>query len=344
MAKQSLTGTPGTSKSTHSWQMRWYIWQRRYAPYIFVSPFFILFTIFGLFPMLFSIYLSFQEWNPIQGLSAMEFVGWENYWWVLTDPDFWKSLYNTFYIGILSGLAQHLVAIPLAFVLVMYLKRLRHPFTAAYFIPYITSTVAIAIVFNTIFGTQYGALNQGIMSVYNSALVQALLDTSWGSWLVAWIPSEPVRWLGRAKNIKPAIAILVFWKYFGWNTVIYSAGLATIPREYYEAAEVDGANVLQRFFSISLPLIKPIMFFAVSLTIIGSMQLFEEPFILVGASPMGGINNAGMTVAMYLYREGFNFNAMGTAAATTWLLFIIIGILTTIQFLLTGRGGLETRE
>jgi len=333
--------SPPLKSEKPTFGMRMFAFQRKFAPYLFIAPFFILFFIFGLFPMLFSMYLSFQSWNPIQGLGAMEFVGFENYAWVFTDPDFYKSLYNTLYIGITSGIAQHLVAIPLAFILVHSLKQLRHPFTAAYFVPFITSTVAIAIVFNTFFGTQYGILNQGIMAFSNSAPVEFLRTSSWGSWLVFWVPDEPIRWLGRARNIKPALAILVFWKYFGWNTVLYSAGLATIPKEYYDAAAIDGANFFQRFRHISLPLLRPIMFFAISLTIIGSMQLFDEPFILAGNNPMGGIDNAGMTVAMYLYREGFSYNQMGSAAATSWILFVVIGIMTAIQFALTGREGLD---
>lgn len=337
----SPASSPKSFKPTFS--MRLFAFQRKFAPYLFIAPFFILFIIFGFFPMLFSMYLSFQSWNPIQGLGAMKFVGWENYLWVFTDPDFYKALYNTLWIGITSGIAQHVVAIPLAFILVLNMKSWRHPFTAAYFIPFITSTVAIAMVFGTIFGTQYGTLNQALMALSNSAPIEFLRAGAFTSWMVAWVPEEPVKWLGRAKNIKPAIAILVFWKYFGWNTVLYSAGLATIPKEYYDAAEIDGANGIQRFRHISLPLLRPVMFFAISLTIIGSMQLFEEPFIMVGASPMGGINNAGMTVANYLYREGFNYSQMGSAAATSWILFLIIGVMTAIQFALTGREGLDTR-
>jgi multiple sugar transport system permease protein len=229
-----------------------------------------------------------------------------------------------------------LVAIPLAFILVLVLKRWRHPFTVAYFLPFVTSVVAIALVFNTMFGMQYGIINQFLISLANFPLT---------SWLFGGLLENgilPINWLGRKENIKPAIAILVFWRYFGWNMVLYSAGLATIPREYYEAAKVDGANIFQQFFHISLPLLRPIMFFAVSLTIIGGMQLFEEPFILVG--PTGGVDNAGLTVAMYLYREGFDFNSMGTAAAVSWVLFAVIGVLSIIQFILTGKGGLESRE
>lgn len=320
-----------------SWQTRFHKWQRRYAPYLFISPFFILYAIFGLFPLLFSLYLAFHRWNPVQGLSAMRYVGLENFQFILELSqynDFWQALGNTFWIGVVSGLAQHLVALPLAFILVLILKRWKHPFTMAYFLPFITSVVAIALVFNTMFGTQYGIINQALLGLSRSP---------WTAWLFGGMAENlPINWLGRKENVKPAIAILVFWRYFGWNMVLYSAGLATIPKEYYEAAEVDGANVFQKFFHISLPLVRPITFFAVSLTIIGSMQLFEEPFILVG--PTGGVAGAGLTAAMYLYREGFSYNSMGTAAAVSWVLFGVIAIMTAIQFILTGRGGLETRE
>jgi multiple sugar transport system permease protein len=330
---------PATRTRPEGGTMRYFRWQRKYAPYIFISPFFILYAIFGLFPLLFSAYLSFQEWNPVQGLGAMEFVGLENYKFILEFSrfnDFWPTLYNTFWIGIVSGLAQHLVAIPLAFILILVLKRWRHGFTVAYFLPYVTSVVAIALVFSTMFGTQYGIINQLLVFLANAPLT---------SWLFGGLLESgalPINWLGLKENIKPAIAILVFWRYFGWNMVLYSAGLATIPTEYYEAAKVDGANLWQQFRHISLPLVRPVMFFAVSLSIIGGMQLFEEPFILVG--PTGGVDNAGLTVAMYLYREGFDYNSMGTAAAVSWVLFGVIAILTIIQFLVSGRGGLETRE
>ena len=317
---------------------RWHRFQRRFAPYIFVSPFFILFGIFGVFPTLFSIYLSFQQWNPIQGLSAMEFVGWENYTWLFGDPWFWKAMYNTLWLALVSGIPQHLIAIPLAFALVMGVRRMRHPLTAAYFLPFITSTVAVAIVFQTIYGTQFGALNQAI---------GALADWWPTAWLFAGLGDVlPIDWLGRARYIKPSIAILVIWKYFGFNLVLYTAGLATIPREYYEAAEVDGARILQRFWHITLPLLRPMIFFAVTLTIIGNLQMFDEPFVLtnISGNRTGGPDEAGLTVAMYLYRTGFEWVDMGTAAAMSWILFLVIGTATFIHFRFLGRTGMERRE
>ncbi len=311
---------------------RWYRFQRRYAPYIFVSPFFLLFLGFGFFPTLFSMYLSFQKWNPVQGLSSMEFIGLENYQLLLTDPWFWQALGNTVWLAIASGLPQHLIAIPLAFLIVSGFNSLRHPLTAAYFLPYITSTVAVAIVFQTLFGTQFGVVNQ---------FLGALAEWPVTSWLVSGL-SQPINWLGRFEFIKPAISTLVVWKYFGFNVVLYSAGLATIPKEYYEAASIDGAGSWQRFRFITLPLLRPIMFFAATLTIIGNLQLFDEPYIMVGSD--GGTGRSGMTVAMYLYRLGFEWNDMGTAAAMSWALFVIIGVGTVAQFLLFGRRSLEMRE
>lgn len=308
--------------------------QRRYAPYFFVSPFFILFAIFGLFPTLFSIYLSFQAWNPVQGLGSMRYVGIENYVFLLEDPWFWRAMSNTLWLAVVSGLPQHLIAIPLAFALVMGLQRLRHLLTASYFLPYITSTVAVSIVFTTIFGTQFGILNQviGVLAAWPPT-----------AWLFDGIRDQlPINWLGRAPYIKPAIAILVVWQYFGFNVVLYSAGLMTIPREYYEAAEVDGASLLQRFWFITLPLLRPMIFFAVTLTIIGNLQLFDQPYILTGGT--GGTGQAGMTVALYLYRTGFEWLEMGTAAAMSWLLFLVIGTATFLHFYFFGKGGLERRE
>jgi len=325
---------PPTSAPKLTWSTRLDKFQRRAAPYLFVSPFFILFAVFGLFPIVFSMYLSFQVWNPIQGLGTMRYVGWENYVWLFDDPWFWRSITNTLWIAFASGIPQHIVAIPLAFALARGIQSFRHPLTAAYFLPYITSAVAISLVFSTIFGTQFGALNQALIYLANAP---------WSAWLFGGLAENlPVNWLGRAPYIKPAIAILVWWQFFGFNVVLYAAGLATIPRDYYEAAQIDGASGRQSFFHITLPLLRPMIFFAVTLTIIGNLQLFDQPFILTGGT--GGTGQAGMTVAMYLYRTGFEWLEMGTAAAISWLLFLLIGTLTVIHFYFFGRSGLETRD
>ena len=286
------------------------------APYVFLSPFLILFAVFGIFPLVFSLYLAFQSWEPTSGLQAMEFVGLGNFAFALQDEWFWKSLKNTGWLAVASGVPQHLVAIPLAVFIHTSFKRLRNGVVGAYFMPYITSTVAIAILFSSLFSTDYGLINVGIK------VLGQIPGLSW------FMPANPVDWLNDPANIKPAIAMIVFWRYVGFNVVLYLAALQTIPADIYEAATMDGAGRLQQFFHITLPSLKPMIFFGVTLSVIGGLQLFEEPFILTGGR--GGTDQSGMTTAIYLYRMAFDFNDFGAASAMSWLLFILVAALTWV--------------
>jgi multiple sugar transport system permease protein len=277
----------------------------RWAPYVFISPFLLLFAVFGVFPLLFSLHLAFQSWEPTSGLDAMDFVGLDNFAFALQDEWFWKSLKNTLWLAVVSGAPQHLVAIPLAVFIHTSFKRLRDGVVGAYFVPYITSTVAIAIMFSSLFSKDFGLINAALAGAFGI---------------------EHVDWLGRAENIKPAIAFIVFWRYLGFNVVLYLAALQTIPRDLYEAATMDGAGRWQQFWHITLPNLKPMIFFGVTLSVIGGLQLFEEPFILTGGR--GGADQAGMTSAVYLYRMAFDFNDFGGASAMSWLLFAVVAVLT----------------
>ena len=277
----------------------------RWAPYVFISPFLVLFAVFGVFPLLFSLHLAFQSWEPTSGLDSMSFVGLENFAFALQDEWFWKSLKNTLWLAVVSGAPQHLVAIPLAVFIHHSFKRLRDGVVGAYFLPYITSTVAIAIMFSSLFSKDFGLIN---------AMLHAAFE------------AEHVDWLGQAENIKPAIAFVVFWRYLGFNVVLYLAALQTIPRDLYEAATMDGAGRWQQFWHITLPNLKPMIFFGVTLSVIGGLQLFEEPFILTGGR--GGAEQSGMTSAVYLYRMAFDFNDFGGASAMSWLLFAVVAVLT----------------
>jgi len=286
----------------------------RWAPYVFISPFLVLFAVFGIFPLLFSLVLAFHTWEPASGLETMRFVGLENFAFALEDEWFWKSLGNTAWLALASGLPQHLVAIPLAVFIHRSLRRWRDPVVGAWFLPYITSTVAIAIMFSAMFSTDFGLVNQGLKLLSELPLVGALF------------PADPVDWLGRPENIKPAVALIVFWRYVGFNVVLYLAALQTIPKDLYEAATLDGASPMRQFWHVTLPNLRPMMVFATTLTVVGGLQLFEEPFILTGGR--GGSDQAAMTTAMYLYRMAFDFNDFGAGSAMSWLLFAIVAVLT----------------
>jgi len=279
----------------------------RWAPYVLISPFLVLFAVFGVFPLLFSLYLAFQAWEPTSGLDTMQYVGLGNFVFALQDPWFWKSLENTAWLALMSGLPQHLVAIPLAAFIHASFKTLRDGVIGAYFVPYITSTVAIAILFSSLFSTDFGLINAGLNAAFGIGHVD---------------------WLGQPENVKPAIALIVFWRYVGFNVVLYLAALQTIPRDLYEAADMDGAGRYQQFWYITLPSLRPMIFFGVTLSVIGGLQLFEEPFVLTGGR--GGPDQAGMTSAVYLYRMAFDFNDFGGASAMSWVLFVFVAALTWV--------------
>ena len=292
---------------------RWWSPQRarRWAPYLFIAPFFLLFAVFGLFPLGFSVWLSLHQWDAAAGLGAMRWVGLENYAFALTDPWFLRSLGNTLWFALVSGLPQHLVALPLAWFIHTSIRKRRNLVVGFYFLPYITSSVAIALIFGTLLSKDSGVVN-------------ALLGTQ-------------IHWLGDADWARPAVAFVVFWRYLGWNLVLYLSALQTIDPALYEAAKLDGAGRWQQFRHITLPLLRPMMYFAITLTLIGNLQLFEEPFILVDSE--SGVAPAVMTTAMFMYRMAFSDGDFGTASAVSWLLFLVIAALGWGNSRLFGRQG-----
>ncbi|MGL6314196.1 carbohydrate ABC transporter permease [Vibrio sp. WXL103] len=301
-------------------------WMSKNAPYLFVSPFFILFLVFGLFPLLFSFYISFHLWEPASGIAEMEWVGLENYYYAITDEWFHISMYNTIVIGLQSGIPIQVAAICLAFFIHTFIKKWRNTVVGIYFLPYITSTVAVALVFNVMFSKDYGIVNQFLTSLGNFTVL--------GFNPLAWLfPVENIDWT-RPEYTKPMISFVVFWRYLGWNTVLYLSALQTIPSDLYEAAAIDGAKRWKQFWYITLPMLRPMMFFSVTLTIIGSLQLFEEPFIITNGT--GGTAQSGKTAAMHLYINGFVEGDFGTASSISWILFLIIAVLTFINHKILG--------
>ncbi|MBI9096505.1 MAG: sugar ABC transporter permease [Sphaerochaeta sp.] len=285
--------------------------QEKLAPYLFVSPFFILFLIFGLYPTLYSIYISFFKWT-ISGSQG--FVGLKNYANLLTkDPFFLIALKNTMWLLIFGSILQHLFAIPLAILLNNGANALkgRDFFKTAFFIPYITSTVSVTLIFAQLFDMKYGWLNY---------------------LLIHLLHRDPVNWLSNPRTIKVALSIMLNWRFIGWNTIIYLAGLQSISRTLYEAAEIDGAGPIAKHWYVTVPQLMPIIFFAMTMSIIGGMQVFDEPFVLLGGyEQMGGNMNSGLTSAFYLMFTGFKASRFGKASAIAWLLFSIILVMTIIN-------------
>lgn len=277
----------------------------RWAPYVLIAPFLVLFVVFGLFPLMFSLHLAFQSWEPTSGLHAMHFVGLDNFAYALKDEWFWKSLKTTFWLAVASGVPQHLVAIPIACFIHAKIKRFRNGLVGVYFVPYITSTVAISMLFVSLFSTDYGLVNTAIRAVWEGGGVD---------------------WLNQPLTIKFTIALLVFWRFVGFNIVLYLAALQSIPKDLYEAATIDGASPFKQFWYITLPSLRPAILFGVTLSVIGGLQLFEEPFVLTDGN--GGTDQSGMTAAVYLYRMAFDFNDFGAASAMSWLLFLVVAFLT----------------
>lgn len=322
-----MTTTTKTNVEHKKWS--WSKFNLAAAPYVFASPFFISFAIFGLLPIVFSFMLAFGQWDSASSITSFKWVGLSNFQFIFTEPEFFKSIYNTFWIAIVSGLPQHFVAIPLAYVLHTQVKRLKHFYTAAFLVPYITSTVAISLVITVLFSERSGAINQFLLYLNQFPLFDWLIPDKTGE--------NYIKWLYEKEYTKPLVCLLVFWRYFGYNMILYMAGLQTISSDVYEAAEVDGASKWQQFWYISLPLLKPMAYFAVTGTIIGNLNLFDEVFILYAGPPAGGEDNSAQTIGLYLYRNAFVLNDTGAGAATAWVLFLIILAITLLNNLIFGK-------
>ncbi|MEV6587243.1 carbohydrate ABC transporter permease [Streptomyces acidicola] len=282
--------------------------RRHVPPLLAVSPFYVLFAVFGTFPVLYSLYLSFQDWD---GIGDMRFVGLKQYGWLLQDSVFWHSVLNTFEIWFLSTVPMLFLALVLAFLLhsqVRFTGALR----VAYFIPNVTSMVAMTIVFGSVFA-QAG--------LANSVLRAVGLDG------VGWLSSE---W-----GIKSSVAIMIIWRWVGYNALIFLAGLQAIPTEHFEAARVDGANSWQTLFRVVVPQLRPVILFAAVTSTINGLQIFTESQVLFQSTDVGttgGPGQEGMTIVLYLWQKAFKEHQFGYGAAMGWFLFAIIAIFTIINW------------
>lgn len=281
--------------------------------YLFISPFFVLFAIFGLYPILFTLYLSFFRWDA---LGPMKFTGLRNFKFVIEDPIFWTSFSNTLLMSALGTIPQLMLALLLAVFLNSAFTKFRKTFRILYFMPNITSIVAVTLVFSALFS------NGGVVN-----------------WFFDLIGAQQVNWNSGWWGVKIAIAIMIMWRWTGYNTIIYLAGLQSIPTDLYEAARIDGANRRQLLFLITLPLLKPFILFTVLMSTIGSLQLFTEPYVYLGQSGTSSTRSEGITMVIYLYYEAFGNSFFGTAAATAVILLFFTIIFSLINILATRRIG-----
>lgn len=275
-----------------------------YAPYFFISPFYLLFGVFFLLPTLFALGLGFFSWSA---LGTPNFFGLRNYDRLFTgDPIFWQAVGNTaFYAG-----SSLFVVAPLALLLALALNakelRFRTFWRAVYFAPIVTSTVAISIVFRLLYNNEYGLIN-AVIGVFGIG---------------------PVNWLGDVATTKFAVMGVVLWRWTGLLSIYFLAGLQSVPGELYEAAALDGATRTQRFFSVTLPSLRPVMLFVSVIVLIGSLQIFDDPEILTG----GGPANSSLSIVQYLYQRGISNLFYGYASAVGVVLFVVIFSLSLLQF------------
>jgi len=285
----------------------WWRFQRKATPYLFISPFFILFIVFFLGPALFAFYAGFHDWSL---LGKMKYVALKNYRLLIQDDAFWLSVKNTL-VYIASALVlQWPLSLLLAVVLNSKVLRGRRILSPVYFIPALTSTVVVAIVFVLFLDVRYGLFQLPVVA----------------------LGLEPINWLGSRELSKGSVIILLVWRWTGYNMVLFLASLQSVPQELYEAAWVDGANSRQVFWNITVPMLRPAIAYVMILGIIGGWQIFNEPFILTG----GGPSDSSLAVGNFLYRVSIEYLRMGYGSAIGTVLFFVVLAISVVQMRLFG--------
>jgi ABC-type sugar transport system permease subunit len=271
--------------------------KKKILPYLLVSPYLVHFMLFVAFPVVFSIVLTFHKWNII---SPMEYTGLNNYIRLFNDKTFLKSIGNTLIFLIIHIPLQIIVALFLAEILNQKIK-LRGAFRGAFFLPVIVSGVVVTILWQQLLGYDTGLLNR--------------LLTGLGLGKIGWLTDPNIA--------MPSIALMATWKNVGLYIVLFLVGLQTVPTQYYEAADLEGATHIQKFFRITLPMINPTIFMVVILSTIGGFSLFIEPYIMTGGGPL----NSTMSAVLYIYKQGFFYYHMGYAATLgLFFAFIILAV------------------
>lgn len=278
--------------------------------YLFVAPFVIVFLIFNLYPVLRTLYLSFTDY---QGFGDPVFVGLQNYERVLTDKFFWRDLWNTIKIWGVNIVLQ----LGLAFLLTIIFSDIKYKvrglsiYRALFYLPNLIAATSVAFLFKTLLDWKYGTINQILTG--------------------AGLMGSPVDWLGSTATAPYVISVIGAWMWFGNSFIMLMAGVQGISKDYFEAAAIDGAGRWKVFVKITLPLLKPILLYVGITSLIGGLQMFDLPFLMCGGT-IGNPSGSTQTVVMYLYKFGFETNQVGFASAIAYTLFVIILVVSVIQF------------
>ena len=282
--------------------------RERMAPYVYIAPFFLLFLAFGLGPLIYTAWVSLHNWAPLETDHA--FVGLGNYQAMLADPRFWKALGNTFSIFLLSTIPGLVLSLLIATALNNRSLKVKTFWRMALLVPNVTPLVAVTLVFSSIFGRDYGPI----------------------AWVLHEFGLPPIDWGANAWTTQSVIALMVIWRWTGYNALIYLAAMQAVPDSLYESAEIDGAGRWQTFTQVTLPMIRPTVLFTVVTSTVGGLQIFTEPLLFT--SPTGGSNGQGLTMTLLLYGQAFNSFKFGYASAIAMALLFVVLMLALVNFAL----------
>ncbi|MFE4613305.1 carbohydrate ABC transporter permease [Streptomyces niveus] len=320
----SSAGKDGTGRDGAAGQSRRTLLHRldvRGVPYAFIAPFFLVFGAFGLYPLIYTFWISLHR-VELSTMDTMEWRGLANFTELIDDDRFWNALTNTFTIGVISTVPQLLMALGLAHLL-NYRLRGSTFFRVAVLTPYATSIAAAALVFTMLFERDFGMIN----------------------WGLSFFGIDNVDWESQKWPAQFAISAIVIWRWTGYNALLYLAAMQAIPRDLYEAAAIDGASRWQQFRKVTIPGISATIVFTIVLSTIGATQLFGEPLIF-GQGPngiSGGADNQYQTLGLLLYEEGWKNYQMGRAATIAWAMFLILVLAFVLQRAVKGVTSRRTR-
>jgi multiple sugar transport system permease protein len=297
MSTQTISRRPGQLSGRREARAAW----------ILAIPFCLLFLAFTAWPVIQSFFMSFTDTKArdLRNPFAVQFIGLDNYTRALSDPIFRRAALNTAYFVVVCMPLTILIALAAAVALDKGIQRFRSVFRLGFYTPVITSIVAVAVVWRFLLQDPGGLINT----------------------VLGWFGIDGPNWLGDPKWAMPAIIMMTAWRTFGTAMIIFLAGLQAVPPELHEAAAIDGAGVWRRFRHVTLPLLRPTILFVMVTTSIGYLQIFEEPFVMTKGGPL----NATMTVSYYTYNQ-FGYGNYGFAAAMSYIIFVVIAIVTAIQF------------